>query len=848
MSKVQQANDYLQLKQQTDRDVRQLGVLAGEKYEADSTANQTVINLNFSVTQTTEQKRGFQLYIDGQLLREGAANDFTFTAISGGVSSQVTLNASIAAGLNIVAYKIGGYSDPFPSPSSVQATLLNDVAQPHKMAQAAFQPFVQKQTTPALVTTITNRAQIDIGLKPFIGNERVPLRSIALVTSEIGSLGEPVYELSSSKDSRIRFVGSGWVPSSALHGAQITTASLTDYMEIVFYGTGLNLLMGAVAASADFRASIDGAAEGSNLVPTNMSTIINSRSYAPNVGIPIVSGLTPGVHTVKIRTNSANMNFNVQGVEFINNRTTLGILPGIAFSGMKQDILSALSASAFDAGVVGTRGARVVKYIKDNVISQAVQEVNSASAFLTSTDHTNEEAVRKINFREFGVNRSDDFSTIPTSTSSRIFTLDDGTTSLVGYNVREGQVAATSFSAQGAIGNFFTLTFVGTGLDVVIATDSVSRSADIYVDNTLVGTATKTGNSFYGEVRKICSGLPYGTHTVRFYCAAAVDTFAVSDFIIYQPKKPSIPTGATEIADYNVVATYVANSSTSVNALATGVVRKMNVREFLYSGSSAWAYQTIDATLYPSGVDALQTSSAIGNRVTFSFFGTGFDWRQLANGNTGLVQFAINGTNLTSANFPTASISSYGFTNAYPTSTGIQDQVGSGNVTAGVKCSGLPLGYYTLTVTTTNSSQMRVSAIDVITPIHINLPVIKTGSTSIRDSRAFSPIVDKPNVVDLSKAKAWILYDMANNAILARYNITAILVVSTGNTRVYFEKPFKDKNYVVTGGVFNTGRIASFSDKHASFINVISTTENASAENNVVAVTFFGELEDEGEI
>jgi hypothetical protein len=45
MGKIQQANDYLQLKQQTERDVRQLGVLAGEKYEADSTANQTVINL-----------------------------------------------------------------------------------------------------------------------------------------------------------------------------------------------------------------------------------------------------------------------------------------------------------------------------------------------------------------------------------------------------------------------------------------------------------------------------------------------------------------------------------------------------------------------------------------------------------------------------------------------------------------------------------------------------------------------------------------------------------------------------------------------------------------------------------
>lgn len=123
MAKIDQINPFAETKQVTNRDSAQMGVLTSERYEADSTAAQTVINLSFSVTQTTEQKRAFQLYVDGSILREGAGNDFTFTNITGAVSAQVTLNAPIAAGLNIIALKVGGYQDLFPNPSSVTASL-----------------------------------------------------------------------------------------------------------------------------------------------------------------------------------------------------------------------------------------------------------------------------------------------------------------------------------------------------------------------------------------------------------------------------------------------------------------------------------------------------------------------------------------------------------------------------------------------------------------------------------------------------------------------------------------------------------------------------------------------------
>ena len=57
---------------------------------------------------------------------------------------------------------------------------------------------------------------------------------------------------------------------------------------------------------------------------------------------------------------------------------------------------------------------------------------------------------------------------------------------------------------------------------------------------------------------KICSGLPYGTHIVKVLRSAAVNgSMLFSSFKVYQPKKPTLPAGAIELADYNLMADYV---------------------------------------------------------------------------------------------------------------------------------------------------------------------------------------------------------------------------------------------------------------------------------------------------
>ena len=152
--KSENLNQYLEVKQKTDRDIRQLGVLVSESYEAESTDQQTIINLNMSVD--INNKKQVWVFIDGQKLIDGG--NYNFTNIVSSVSSQITLTAPIIAGLAIQVYKLGAYQESFPNPSSVTATLLNDVAQPNKMALAAFQSFVAKTFITAPNTTIINRA------------------------------------------------------------------------------------------------------------------------------------------------------------------------------------------------------------------------------------------------------------------------------------------------------------------------------------------------------------------------------------------------------------------------------------------------------------------------------------------------------------------------------------------------------------------------------------------------------------------------------------------------------------------------------------------------------------------
>jgi len=708
-----------------------------------------------------------------------------------------------------------------------------------ELYKAGFDDFIIPSHETAPFTTIQNRAKVTRSLKAIAGVERVHVKGVNRLQNEFGPNGEQVWE-ADNKDSRIRFVGS-WTLNASTSGSLAFANTVGDFFEVTFYGTGLNLVHRGDSPAIGYNVSIDGGANSAVTLPVYSSVLI-ARGYAPNAIYNLSSGLTLGWHTIRVSlTAQAHL---VQGFEILNQRTDLAVYQGSGIAQGALNGLSSLATSSFTDGVVGTRGARVVKYIDNGTLKSAVQAVDASAAYLASANHTNEEVVRRINFREFGANRADDFSTLAGVVSDRAFTLDDGTTTLVGNDVN---IVSTS-GLDGVIvntnsGGFATLTFVGTGLDLFLVNNTTSainntaNAFEFYVDGVLVGNLPVQASDTHLKIFKVCSGLPYGTHTVRVFRNAPNNwSIGLHDFIIYQPKKPSIPAGALEVADYNVMASFSFGSSIVEDTPSAGIIRKNHTREFTFVGTWAIAQSILSPTGWAT------TTSTAASYTEYSFFGTGFVLRFGNNAGAQSQTISVNGsTNLSSFTTVLSATAGLSFTAA----TGVITGSPAGSIANNqLQVSGLALGYHRVRVAWTSGLVISPYAFDIITPIHINQPSLKTGSLSLKSATKYSPEKVVSNAgPDLSKAKAWVFYDQVNSRILASYNISAVLNTTAFSSIFYFEKPFKNANYIATG-LTNQAQI----DEDTRMINSLQITcSNSSGVGaaGLINACFFGELIDE---
>lgn len=712
-------------------------------------------------------------------------------------------------------------------------------------AKSNFQDYIVPKYINAPFTTIQNRNQLldsSNMLQAVMGVERIPFISSNILSNEFGANGEIVRELD-GKDARVRFVGAGWANLSTANGTRVETAVIGDYLEVSYYGTGINLLVTLYSASMDARLTIDNASEiGATIYPASISTILSGRSYNPNQIVPLVSGQSLGWHTVKVRCNNV-AGFPTMGIEILNQSTSLTIPVGQAFVGNKKESLAVLSNSAYNAGVVGTKGARVVKYLKDGAPSQAVRECAATPSYLTNANHTNEEVVRRINFREFGVNRADDFSLMAASIISAVFTLDDGTTTLVGSQVRDGgTINGVNGLSPYAANAFFTITFVGTGLDIMsIASTTTVDTHTLTIDGVSQGNITLPTHGF-PFLLKICSGLPYGTHTVKILRSTFVSSSTVfADFIIYQPKKPILPVGAVEIADYNVTANYITDTITAQNGVGSGVIRKMSTRENTYVGS--WTIN-INTPAFNSGFQMYTNVAA--SYVEYSFYGTGVVFNSYTEVGTVNSTILVDGVALNAGSNIGSTVSLL-----QPTSGLTLSAAGvlGGSAAPGyfkVSVSGLALGFHKIRVTQNTNIIMYTDSFDIITPIHINHPTLKIGSMSLFNNDLIQASALPVSGPDLSKAKAWLLFDQINSKVLSSYGISQVLKGTTGITYVYFSKPFKTSNYIGTGNANNANsRIVVIYDRKPSYATIITSTDASVFDENYFSIAFFGELQDE---
>jgi hypothetical protein len=735
---------------------------------------------------------------------------------------------------------------------------LGDTQQAYIKAPLVAAPFTSITDLSGVARKLPDPSQT---LKPALGIERVMFRSVVLKQDETTALGQPVFE-ADSKDSRVRFVGN-FVNVGAASGSYPQGQSINDFVEITFYGTGLNVLTILGGTTTDYRVSIDGGAEGTNVYPGG-SSVLDARNYSSNSILNIASGLALGNHTVRIRRAvSTGYGLNIFGFEILNTSSSNIIIPkGSVIAAGQNATIAAQTSTAFNSGFDGNptlngRGGRVVVYATpEGRVGKVIQQVDNAELNLASANHTNEEVIRSINFREFGANRADDFSTLGAS-SNRAFTLDDGTTTLVAQSV----AGDTAFTGRDAVAftagsGFVTITFVGTGLDLECQTLGTGTFSGLLALS-INGAAEITFAPAIARTlrQKLVSGLPYGTNTVRLRLNTGAN-FTLSDFYIYGPKKPAIPDNAVQIAEYNLMADFVANSTAGVDRLATGILRKAVVREAQYIG--AWDTYTVDATLL-GGVNFGKSSGLSGNEDLIRvFWGTGLDFRCIVSTDRpSNVDVFLNGILVSTANFningtgtPTygsITVSTYGGTTFTP-GTGKVSFNGTPTGGAGFRISGLSLGLWSFRLdnNTSGAGNWTIAAFDIITPIHF--PSNKVGSMSIGDLDLINKSAQKP-VLDLSKAKAWVVYDAINQRILSSYNVSAVLRQAAGFSRIYFERPFKNANYVAVAGAgvsFTVaGTLSASSPKTANQIAIYNAVFSGVDTDAVFSLACFGELEGE---
>jgi hypothetical protein len=635
-------------------------------------------------------------------------------------------------------------------------------------------------------STINGRSPIpDIStdLRSSLGIERIMTQQIVQLQNEFGPNGEPVYGVVNDDRGLVRCVGS-WAHASDSFGQYLSTAVVNDYVEITFYGTGLNWLTQAFSAN-DCRATIDGGTEGSNIFAVTPTNVLGSRKYSMNAVYSVASGLALGVHTVKIRYAST-LGLYVCGFEIVN-ANALGLVntnPGTGYVNGQKVNMPLASALAYNTGVTGTRGGRIVKYLNtDGTIKQAFTAVDSAFETSTSANHINEEVVRIYHFREFGAGRNptgspsarDDFSTDFSSARAAAFTLDDGVTTLIANNA----VVQTEILQHGGNSDYIVLTFVGTGLDIVRQDNSTgSATYNFSIDGGSTIALIATGSTSR-RTEKIVSGLPYGTHVIRFNrVSSATYALGLVQFIVYQPKKPIIPTAALELCDYNVMADYsLATSIGTAGVVSSGVMRKMCTRETVYVGSS-WQPPTINMGL-ACGF-AIYTNFGT-DYAEYVFFGTGVNLRMNIGNTTYNFTYSIgvNGGAL-SGNLSSYT-SAFNYTGSgltYTNSTGTISGTSSGALgsNGGIfSLSGLPLGVHKLRFTVNNAQATYIDAIDVITPIHSyksNLyadiqSTLSVGSNSLMDSRKTSMVKE---ILPAQKAWAQAIGVTANPTSSAGFN------------------------------------------------------------------------------
>ena len=223
------------------------------------------------------------------------------------------------------------------------------------------------------------------------------------------------------------------------------------------------------------------------------------------------------------------------------------------------------------------------------------------------------EVAKTFHWREFGNGSANgnnsyrDYSTLNGSdTTGRAYVMDDGLTSL---SSEDPEQSSLDLSRSGA-SDYHYLTFIGTGI-------------------TIKSTQFSAAGTYC-----IAQNLPYGTHILKLFANASTSSttdwtvdgiaigstalhyLAINEATFHQPKMPPIPDDAVVIADYMLMADFVAVGAEGGQYISKGV-RSVNCsRDHFYNAPSALSGVNINSTAFP-GLNVEGTSTLADNATGY---------------------------------------------------------------------------------------------------------------------------------------------------------------------------------------------------------------------------------------
>lgn len=492
--------------------------------------------------------------------------------------------------------------------------------------------------------------------------------------------------------------------------------------------------------------------------------------------------------------------------------TTFTVSSGLAKFAFYRpgDIVKVITATDEEVKQIDTigPGIGVLEFTTNVTSSGAAILLHVASPAGDSPDQTREYA--RYNISEFGVNQAQvDFAEIFVLPSDRLYTLEDGTTSIVGRNVR--------YSTTGIDGVGIALEMIdGTSsvriravasrMDILTA-NSTGVSADIQIDGSPVNTVAMPGG---GLTRvPLWSNARYQTHEVLITNATGLKFATV---LLHEPSiKP--PLEGALLATQNLVAEHDSSRSEVGQVIPTGAlaVDPFTMGGVFVNGTGVgtdWSH-TIDYTANPDWGRFI-TNDREGSYFEYFFIGSGFEMEYFVRNDFGRPLVFLNGTLATAANFGAATFkgidSSNGKLDMYdPSVTTIRKKM---------MVTGLTYGKHLVRVEVQTPRDKNPASLGTAINIGTFYEVGDSGRLSYTPSRGFRGDL---GVEDFVYGMDWVRDDRNfDSGAIAREEVPVFreilqptraqsIAIGAGVTEIniLFSTDFGDSDYSVTANLYN---------------------------------------------